>query len=93
MNPEPHVSLLVVGGGGRCEKLLHILIGREHALVWGLNKSERCNKIFWTPGNPAVAKVSTNSDLMSYVMRIWTKWSASHLSPTPRLWKKLLKKK
>lgn len=37
------MNVLVVGGGGR-----------EHALVWNLQRSEKVDRVFCTPGNPGM---------------------------------------
>jgi phosphoribosylamine--glycine ligase len=42
------MNVLVVGGGGR-----------EHALVWKINKSKRVKNIYAAPGNPGIAKIAT----------------------------------
>lgn len=41
------MRILLIGGGGR-----------EHALAWKLNQSERVEKIFAAPGNPGIAQLS-----------------------------------
>lgn len=41
-------SVLVVGGGGR-----------EHALAWGLARSDSVGEIYALPGNPGIASVAT----------------------------------
>ena len=43
------MNILVVGGGGR-----------EHALAWKLNQSERVDRIFVAPGNAGTAIGYTN---------------------------------
>ena len=39
------MNVLVVGGGGR-----------EHALVWGISKSDACEKVYCAPGNAGIGK-------------------------------------
>ena len=43
------MRVLVVGGGGR-----------EHALAWGLARSDSVDEVFVGPGNPGTATVATN---------------------------------
>ena len=43
------MRVLVVGGGGR-----------EHALAWGLARSDSVDEVFAGPGNPGTATVATN---------------------------------
>ena len=45
------MKVLVVGSGGR-----------EHALVWKLNQSERVTRIFCAPGNAGIKKIATCVD-------------------------------
>ncbi|MCX7994166.1 MAG: phosphoribosylamine--glycine ligase [candidate division WOR-3 bacterium] len=42
------MNVLVVGGGGR-----------EHALVWKINKSRKVKNLYAAPGNPGIAKIAT----------------------------------
>jgi len=46
------MKILVVGGGGR-----------EHALAWGLARSERVEKVYCAPGNAGTATVAENLDI------------------------------
>ncbi|SDW70617.1 phosphoribosylamine--glycine ligase [Paenibacillus sp. CF384] len=41
------MRIMVIGGGGR-----------EHAIVWALNKSEKVSKIFCAPGNAGIAELA-----------------------------------
>ncbi|MEW6686636.1 MAG: phosphoribosylamine--glycine ligase [Candidatus Edwardsbacteria bacterium] len=41
------MKVLVVGSGGR-----------EHALIWKINQSEKVSKIYAAPGNPGIAKLA-----------------------------------
>jgi phosphoribosylamine---glycine ligase len=43
------MNILVIGSGGR-----------EHALVWKLSKSKKCNKIHISPGNAGTATIGEN---------------------------------
>ena len=43
------MNILVLGGGGR-----------EHAIVWALSKSPKCDKLFAVPGNGGTAGIATN---------------------------------
>ncbi|MBJ7382084.1 MAG: phosphoribosylamine--glycine ligase, partial [Acidimicrobiia bacterium] len=43
------MRVLVLGGGGR-----------EHALAWGLERSDSVDEVFVGPGNPGTATVATN---------------------------------
>ncbi|MBW7461982.1 hypothetical protein K0U00_48825, partial [Paenibacillus sepulcri] len=38
------MRIMVIGGGGR-----------EHAIVWALNKSDKVKKIYCAPGNAGIA--------------------------------------
>src|SRR5947209_12733027 len=46
------MKLLVIGKGGR-----------EHALVWKLARSRRCERVFCAPGNAGTARDGTNVPL------------------------------
>lgn len=46
------LNVLLLGSGGR-----------EHALAWSINKSERLNRLYIAPGNPGTAEIGTNVDL------------------------------
>ena len=46
------MDVLVVGGGGR-----------EHAICWSLNKSQRVNKLFCAPGNGGISKIAQCVDI------------------------------
>lgn len=46
------MNILILGGGGR-----------EHALAWKINQSNRCEKLFIAPGNAGTAQVGTNMNL------------------------------
>ncbi|NGP76818.1 phosphoribosylamine--glycine ligase [Balneolaceae bacterium YR4-1] len=46
------MNVLLLGSGGR-----------EHALAWCINKSEKLDKLYIAPGNPGTAEVGTNVDL------------------------------
>ncbi|MCT4604712.1 MAG: phosphoribosylamine--glycine ligase [Marinisporobacter sp.] len=46
------MNILVVGSGGR-----------EHTLVWKLNKSPRVNKIYCAPGNAGTQSIAENVDI------------------------------
>jgi phosphoribosylamine--glycine ligase len=46
---SPDVKILVVGSGGR-----------EHALLWALQKDDPASKFFCAPGNPGTATLATN---------------------------------
>ena len=48
------MNILVVGGGGR-----------EHALAWKLDQSERVDQIFVAPGNAGTTIDYTNVDIDS----------------------------
>lgn len=48
------MNVLVVGSGGR-----------EHALVWKINKSKRVKKIFAAPGNPGMAKIANCVNILA----------------------------
>jgi phosphoribosylamine---glycine ligase len=50
------VKTLVIGGGGR-----------EHALVWRLQRSPSVTQVFAVPGNPGIASVGTCYDESDYV--------------------------
>ncbi|SFT19355.1 phosphoribosylamine--glycine ligase [Paenibacillus sp. BC26] len=41
------MRIMVIGGGGR-----------EHAIVWALNKSDKVSKIFCAPGNAGIAELA-----------------------------------
>ncbi len=43
------MNILIIGNGGR-----------EHAFAWKIKQSNRCNKIFVTPGNAGTAELATN---------------------------------
>jgi len=43
------MNILVIGSGGR-----------EHALIWALNKSPKCDKIYAMPGNGGIGDVAQN---------------------------------
>lgn len=49
------MNILVIGGGGR-----------EHALVWKISRSEKCDKIYTSPGNAGTASISTNVVLKDF---------------------------
>lgn len=46
------MKVLVIGGGGR-----------EHALVWKINKSPKVKKIFCAPGNAGISKIAECIDI------------------------------
>lgn len=49
------MNILVIGGGGR-----------EHALVWKLSKSDKCDHIYTAPGNAGTATLGTNIELKDF---------------------------
>ncbi|MEM9295617.1 MAG: phosphoribosylamine--glycine ligase, partial [Planctomycetota bacterium] len=48
------INVLVLGAGGR-----------EHALGWKLQRSPRCGKLYFAPGNAGTAELGENVDLHS----------------------------
>lgn len=48
------MKILVIGSGGR-----------EHALCWKLNKSDRVKKLYCAPGNGGIAQIAENVDISS----------------------------
>jgi len=48
------MKILIVGNGGR-----------EHTLVWKLNKSKKVKKIYAAPGNPGIAELATCVNILS----------------------------
>ena len=48
------MKVLVVGNGGR-----------EHALVWKLNKSKKIKKIYAAPGNPGIAPFASCVNILA----------------------------
>src|SRR3989339_650750 len=45
-------KILIIGGGGR-----------EHAIGWKISQSERCEELYFAPGNGGTASLGTNVDI------------------------------
>ena len=46
------LKILIIGSGGR-----------EHAIGWKVKQSEKCEEIFFAPGNAGTATLGTNVDI------------------------------
>ena len=61
------MRILVVGGGGR-----------EHALVWKLGQSPKCEAIYCAPGNPGIGEIATLVPVEVTEHRELAVWASDH---------------
>jgi phosphoribosylamine--glycine ligase len=67
------MKVLVVGGGGR-----------EHALVWKINQSQRVKEVFCAPGNGGIARQAKCLDIAADNLEVFGSSARAKALPKSR---------